>query len=230
METASQEKKIAKPSAAKASSSRTDQLMASCTINIGMFEAALLQQQAAAPASQLRQSPPDSLTLTLDVSSQDDSAPQSGRIAVSHSPDAAVHQLLVRYHWLGGCLSEHLKQFEDASQQYEACQAALAALSNLPDAVQAMSFTSASGVAISRALVESRLEALKLIIIVEDGRRCLEEGRHEELVSHLSPVLLSGTNSQLPLNVAQQLAGLDLIKVVPQLHHVEALTAMPLAY
>ena len=233
--TVSKDKKSAKPSAAKPSSSssssgsRSDQLMASCTTNIGMFEAALLQQQATASASQLHQSPPDSVALTLDLSSQNDSAQQHGWVAVSHSPHADVYQLLARYHWLGGCLSEHLKQIEDASQQYQACQAALAALSNLPDAVQATSFTSASGVAISPALVESRLETLKMIIIVEDGRRCLDEGRHEELVSRLSPVLLSGTNSQLPLNVAQQLAGLDLIKVVHQSPRVQALLARPVS-
>ena len=53
-----------------------------------------------------------------------------------------------------------------------------------------------------------------MIIIVEEGRKCLDEGRDEELVSRLSPVLLSGNNTRLPLSVPQQLAGLDLIKVI----------------
>lgn len=156
--------------------------------------------------------------LTLDLSSQDDIAAlsplQNSLAAVSHSHDGDVYQLLARYHWLGGCLSQHLKQYEDASQQYKACQAALAAMSTLLDAAQATSFTSASGVTIAPALVESRLETLNMIMMVEDGRRCLDEGQHEELVARLSPVLLSGTTSRLPLNVPQQLAGLDLIKVV----------------
>ena len=227
--TASKQKETAELHDAKASSSsRQDQLMASCTANIGMFEAALLQQQAMQPASQLHQSPPDSAALNLNMSSQDDSAQQCERGAVSHIPDADVRQLLARYHWLCGCLSEHLKHFEEAFQQYETCHAALAALSTLPDAVQATSFTSASGVAITPVQVESRLEMLKIIIIMEDGRRCLDEGQHEELVSRLSPVLLSGNASQLPLNVQQQLAGLDLIKVVHQCPYAQALIARPL--
>lgn len=235
---ASQEKKACKLQAAKASSSssssRPDQLMASCTANTGMFEAALLQQQATASASHLHESPPDSIGLTLDLSGQGDTAalspPQNGSVAVSHSHDADVYQLLARYHWLGGCLSEHLKNCEDASQQYQACQAALAALSNLSDVVQAISFTSASGVTIAPALVESRLETLKMIVIVEDGRRCLDEGRHEELVARLSPVLLSGNTSQLPLDVPQQLAGLDLIKVARPSPDVQALIARFVTY
>ena len=198
---------------ASSSSSRVDQLMASCTANIGVFEAAMLQQQAVASTSQLHQSPSESIALTLNLSSQDGSAPQHERVAVSHSSDAGLYQLLARYHWLGGCLSERLKHFEDASQQYEACQAVLAALSKLSDILQVTSFTSARGIAISPGLVESRLETLKMMIIVEDGRRCLDEGRHEELVCRLSPVLLSGNTSQLPLDVTQQLSGLALIKV-----------------
>lgn len=189
---------------------------------MGMFEAALLlQQQAAAPARDQHQSPPDSMSapgLTLELSSQDDMAaltlPETSLAVVSHSHDGDIYQLLARYHWLGGCLSQHLKQYEYASQQYEACQAVLAAMSSLSENTQATSFTSASGFTIAPALVESRLETLKMIMMVEDGRRCLDEGQHEELVARLSPVLLSGSNSQLPLNVPQQLAGLDLIKVV----------------
>lgn len=194
--------------------------MARCMANTGMFEAALLRQQATTSASHLHESPPSAdpaLALTLDLSSQDDNAtptlPRSAPAAASNSHDADVYQLIARYHWLGGCLSEHLKHFEDASQQYQACKAALEALSSLSHAAQAVSFTAASGVSISAALVESRLEALEMIIIVEEGRRCLDEGRNEELVSRLSPVLLSGNTSQLPLSVPQQLAGLDLIKV-----------------
>ena len=186
---------------------------------MGIFEAALLlQEQAAAPAPHLHQSPPDSLPapgLTLDLSSQDNMAalsPPENSVSRSHAGD--VYQLLARYHWLGGCLSQHLKQYEDASRQYEACHAALTAVSSRSDTAQAISFTSASGVTIAPAIVESRLEALKIVMMVEDGRRCLDEGQHEELVARLSPVLLSGTTSQLPLDVPQQLAGLDLIKVV----------------
>lgn len=200
---------------------------------MGMFEAALLvQQQAAAPVTHLDQSPPDRMPapgLTLELSSQDDVAAltpsEESLAAVSHSHDGNVYQLLARYHWLGGCLSQHLKQYEDASQQYEACQAVLAAMSSLSHTAQATSFTSACGVTIAPALVESRLETLKMIMMVEDGRRCLDEGQHEELVARLSPVLLSGTTSQLPLNVPQQLAGLDLIKVA----HASLMNGLPIA-
>ena len=211
--TSKQQESAKLPNEKASSSSRVDQLMASCTANIGVFEAAVLQQQAVASTSQLHQSPPESIALTLDLSSPDDSSPQHELAAVSHSPDADTYQLLARYHWLGGCLSERFKHFEDASQQYEACQVALTALSKLSDIPQETSFTSATGVTISPALVDSRLETLKMMIIVEDGRRCLDEGRHEELVSRLSPVLLSGNTSQLPLDVPQQLSGLALIKV-----------------
>ena len=209
--------------AAKASSSRIDQLMASCMAHMGMFEAVLLQQQAntsaSASYSHIIQSSSDSaVALTLELSSQDNTAALStsddAPATASHKHDADVYQLLARYHWLGGCLSEHLKHFEDASQQYEACKVALAVLSSSCDTAQATSFTLARGVTISAPLVESRLETLKMVMIVEDGRRCLDEGRHEELVSRLTPVLLTANTSHLPLNVPQQLAGLDLIKVV----------------
>ena len=194
--------------------------MARCLSQSGVLEALLLQHQATASPSRLHESSQPAepaLALSLDLSSQDEtdapSAPSTAQAAPSSSHDADIYQLIARYHWLGGCLSEHLKHFEDASQQYQACRTALVALSSLPDTAQAVSFTAASGVPISAALVESRLEALEMIIIVEEGRKCLDEGRDEELVSRLSPVLLSGNNIQLPLSVPQQLAGLDLIKV-----------------
>ena len=204
-----------KHSTAQANSRQPDQIMSSCIANIGMFEAALVQQQSAAAASQAHTVPQETNTThdpVLAVANQDDTdmpCPESGG-SCQHGSN--VHQLLVRYHWLNACLSEHLKQFEDASQQYEACKAALAALSDHSGTAQP-SLVTANGVAISTSLVNSRLETLKMVIIVEDGRKCLDEGRHDELLSRLGPVLLTGNTSQLPLNAPQQLAGLDLIKV-----------------
>ena len=170
------------------------------------------QQSAAAAAPQAPSASNTSHALVLALGDQDDTAMLLPHSPVSCQPGTNVHQLLVRYHWLNACLSEHLKQFEDASQQFESCKAALAALSDPPDSAQQFLVT-ANGLVISTSSVDSRLEMLKIVSIVEEGRKWLDEGRHEELLSRLGPVLLTGNTSQLPLNVPQQLAGLDLIKV-----------------
>ena len=216
--------------------SKPDQLMSSCIVNVGMFETALLQQQQQQSNSSHSQdavsfvSTTSAPALAVAPDGEGDLAPD----CPSTTPAALgslLHQdrqhLLSRYHWLGACLSERLKQFEDASQQYEACKSALTALSEQPDSQQSGAVITACGAMISVDVVDGRLEALQMIIIVEDGRRCLEEGRGQELVAHLSPLLpLSGTTSQLPLNLTQQLAGLDLMKVmhtVPYVKHAHIL-------
>ena len=163
-----------------------------------MFESALCQQQ------QLSLSAPASQSSGLALAEAAGAATQ---------PAQSASHLLVRYHWLGACVSQHLKHFEDAAQQYEACKAGLIMLSQTSEQAKYTEPVTAGPPAISTEWVDTRLDALKLIIVVEDGRKCLDEGRHSELVSRLAPVLLASNTSKVPLDVAQQLVGLDLLQV-----------------
>ena len=174
--------------------SKHDQLLQSCTANVGMFESVLLQQH-----SSLSQGRPSA---------------QTELPAADTQPSALAGQLLVRYHWLGACVSEHLKHFEDAAQQYEACKAALETVSPAADrAMYLQPFVAAGSPLISTELVDKHLAALKLVAIVEDGRKCLDEGQHTQLTSCLAPVLLASDTSKILLDVPQQLVGLELLQV-----------------
>ncbi|KAA6420724.1 MAG: hypothetical protein FRX49_09301 [Trebouxia sp. A1-2] len=186
--------KITKPNARQ---SQQERLLQGCTANVGMFESALCQQQ------QLSLSAPASQSSGLALAEAAGAATQ---------PAQSASHLLVRYHWLGACVSQHLKHFEDAAQQYEACKAGLIMLSQTSEQAKYTEPVTAGPPAISTEWVDTRLDALKLIIVVEDGRKCLDEGRHSELVSRLAPVLLASNTSKVPLDVAQQLVGLDLLQ------------------
>ncbi len=179
------------------SQSQHEQLLQGCTANVSMFETALFQQQ---------------LNLTVTASQSSALAHTEAAGAATQPAHSASH-LLVRYHWLGACVSQHLKRFEDAAQQYEACKAGLTMLTQTPEQARYTEPVPAGAPAISTELVDTRLDALKLIIVVEDGRKCLDEGRTSELVSGLAPVLLASNTSNIPLDVAQQLVGLDLLQV-----------------
>jgi len=215
--------KNAKPEGSKkskgsAQQSKHDQLLHSCTANVGMFEVALLQQQSFSAAH----IDPNSCTMKPEAGCQTSladpgtAAASTEVAATTTQPAAAVHQLLTRYHWLGGCVSEHLKQFTDAAQQYEACNAALTALSQCPgQSMHVRPVCMANSPPVSIELVDSRVKTLKLVIIVHEGRKCLDEGQHQELVGRLSPVLLGGNAAKLPLDVPQQLMGLELLQVGP---------------
>ncbi|DBA95749.1 TPA: Calcineurin-binding protein cabin-1, variant 3 [Trebouxia sp. C0004] len=176
--------------------SQHEQLLQGCTANVGMFESALFQQQL-------------SLSVPASVSS---ALAHTEAAGAATQPAHSVNHLLVRYHWLGACVSQHLKRFKDAAQQYEACKAGLTMLTQTPKQARYTEPVPAGAPAISAELVDTRLDALKLIIVVQDGRKCLDEGRHLELVSHLAPVLLASNTSKVPLDVAQQLVGLDLLQ------------------
>ena len=192
--------------------SKHNQLLHSCTLNVGVFEAVLLQQQSslsANTASDLSEAPAaddDQLSFVP----QDGSTARGGTGSVNQP---ALPELLVRYHWLGACVSEHLKHFVDAAQHYKACKAALSALSQSSDnATVVRSALAGASSSICMELLERRLEALRLVSVVEDGRKSLDEGMHEELVSRLAPVLLADTAST-PLDLPQQLVGLGLLQV-----------------
>ena len=191
--------------------SKHDQLLHSCTLNVGVFEAVLLQQQSslsANTASDLFEAPAADND-QLSFVPQDGSTARSGAGSVNQP---ALPELLVRYHWLGACVSEHLKHFVDAAQHYRACKAALSALPQSSDnATVVRSALAGASSSICTELLERRLEALRLVSIVEDGRKCLDEGMHEELVSRLAPVLLADTVST-PLDLPQQLVGLGLLQ------------------
>lgn len=177
-----------------AAQSKHDQLLQSCTANVGVFESVLLQQQ-----SSLSQ---NKLSAQTELPAADTQRP------------ASAGQLLVRYHWLGACVSEHLKHFEDAAQQYEACKAALETVSPAADqAVYLRPVVPAGAPSISTELVDKHLEALKLVAVVENGRKCLDEGGHIQLTSCLAPILLADDTSKILLDVPQQLVGLELLQV-----------------
>lgn len=174
--------------------SKHNQLLQSCTANVGMFESVLLQQQSSLSQNKL--------------------SSQTELPAADTQRSAAAGQLLVRYHWLGACVSEHLKHFQDAAQQYEACKAALETVN--PAADQAMYLrpvVPAGAPSISTELVDKHLEALKLVAVVENGRKCLDEGGHTQLTSCLVPILLADDTSKILLDVPQQLVGLELLQV-----------------
>ncbi len=186
-----------KKTKSNARQSQQEQLLQGCTANVGMFESALFQQQ---------------LSLSATASQSSGLAHTEAAGGATQPAQSASH-LLVRYHWLGACVSQHLKRFEDAAQQYEACKAGLTMLTQTPEQARHTEPVPAGAPAISTELVDTRLDALKLIIVVEDGRKCLDEGRHSELVSRLAPVLLASNTSKVHLDVAQQLVGLDLLQV-----------------
>jgi len=186
-----------KKTKSSAQQSQHEQLLQGCTANVGMFESALFQQQLSLSAT----------------ASQSSALAHTEAAGAATQPAQSASHLLVRYHWLGACVSQHLKRFEDAAQQYEACKAGLTMLTQTPEQARYTEPVPAGAPAISAELVDTRLDALKLIIVVEDGRKCLDEGRHSELVSRLAPVLLASNTSKVPLDVAQQLVGLDLLQV-----------------
>ena len=174
--------------------SQQEQLLQGCTANVGMFEAALFQQQLSLSAT----------------ASQSSALGYTEAAGAATQPAKSASHLLLRYHWLGACVSQHLKRFEDATQQYEAC---MTMLTQTPEQARYTEPAPAGAPAISTELVDTRLDALKLIIVVEDGRKCLDEGRHSEIVSRLAPVLLASNTSKVHLVVAQQLVALDLLQV-----------------
>lgn len=131
----------------------------------------------------------------------------------SQSPEviqSPLLALLVRYHWLGGCISEHLKQFEDATQQFEACQAALDVDVGAAPSVRP---TSSGQPPISAALVNSRLARLKMVAMVEEGRQGIEKGQQQQLIARLGPFLLAVADDAAMLEVPQHLEGLSLLQV-----------------
>lgn len=186
-----------KKTKSSARQSQQEELLQGCTANVGMFESALFQQQ---------------LNLSATASQSSGLAHTEAAGAATQPAQSASH-LLVRYHWLGACVSQHLNRFEDAAQQYEACKAGLTMLSQTPEQAIYTEPVPAGAPAVSTELVDTRLDALKLIIVVEDGRKCLDEGRCSELLSRLAPALLASNTSKVSLDVAQQVVGLDLLQV-----------------
>ena len=186
-----------KKTKSSAQQSQQEQMLQGCTANVGMFESALFQQQ---------------LSLYAPASQSSELAHTEAAGAAAQPAQSASH-LLVRYHWLGACVSQHLKRFEDAAQQYEACKAGLTILTQTPEHARYTQPVLAGAPAISTELVDTRLDALKLIVVVEDGCKCLDEGRRLELISRLAPVLLASNTSKVPLDVVQQLVGLNLLQV-----------------
>ena len=186
-----------KTTKSSARQSQQEQMLQGCTANVGMFESALFQQQ---------------LNLSANFSQSSGLAHTEAAGAATQPAQSASH-LLVRYHWLGACISQHLKRFEDAAQQYEACKAGSTLLTQTLEQATYTEPVPAGAPVISTEMVDTRLDALKLIIVVEDGRKCLDEGRRSELISRLAPVLLASNTSKVPLDGAQQLVGLDLLQV-----------------
>ena len=184
-----------------ATQTKHEQLLHSCTVNVGMFEAAFHMMQSA-------QSSAGTTEQADDTSSPHPQQHTASR--ASGLQQASLAALLVRYHWLGGCISEHLQHHEDAAQQFEVCRSALTALPvSTPDAD-----VCPSGQApITTTMVDSRLARLNMINIIEEGRRSIEHGQQAQLIARMLPMLLGDTNDEIQLEVPQQLAGLELLQV-----------------
>ena len=182
------------------SHSKHDQLLQSCIANVGIFEAALLMQRSA-----------DFSEAASADSLQGSEAQQATASQPTAPNQPSPHFLLVRYYWLGGRISEHLKQYEDAAQQYEACKAALSTLSDITLSAQAEPVGSGP---LTLSQVDSSLARLRMVTMVEDGRKSIEQGQQSELIARLSPVLLAGATDKVALEVPEHLAGLELLQVL----------------
>ena len=102
---------------------------------------------------------------------------------------------------------------DDAAQQLEACRhavSALAASTEAPLHEVSVAISPHTAASITTKAIDQKLAELKTLMMVEEGRKCLEQGQYQELISRLAPVLLSGS---VALEKPHQLAGLQLLQV-----------------
>lgn len=188
--------------------------MHGCGANLGLFEAAMLQQHSRVS---LTAAHPDTAATAMNSGSTSNRA-----VDQHHVSDAVVqsHQLQARYHWLQACISEHSKHLGDAAHQLEACMLAIDALSQISSKSQqevSVAVSPPGAAAITAQAVTQKLDELNMLIMVQEGRKSLEQGQHQALISRLVPVLLSDTPDGLPMDVPHQLAGLQLLQVRQQM-------------
>ena len=178
--------------------------MHGCTANLSLFEAGLLQQPSHVPAT--------AAPVTTDVVMDTD-----GTATPADAVSTQACELQARYHWLQACINEQHKHTDEAEQQLNACKAAIHALAAATDASQqavTVAPAPAAASAITAQGVEKKLEALSMVIMVEEGTRFLQQGQYAELIARLAPMLLfSAQPGSAALDVPHQLAGLQLLQV-----------------
>lgn len=181
-------------------------------VNLGLFEAALLHSQSSGPSAAATADTP--ALLNTDASVGLSSGTPDSQYDVS---SLELCQIQIRYHWLQASISEQRKLMEDAAAQLSACNLALAALahaSSMPQQHLSVATSTASG-PVTATAVEQKIQQLKMLLMVENGRKSLDHGQHQELVAHLGPVLLpEGDAPPANMEAPQQLAGLRLLQVI----------------
>lgn len=215
-----------KKSSTKALKHKMNSLKHGCSANLGLFEAALMQQDGhssltAAQAVTTAAAMDTDGTYATSIPTSASTLPEAGSVL------QACH-LQARYHWLQACISEQQKQMDDAAQQLEACRHAVSALAALTEAplheVSVATFPHTAA-PITTKVIDQKLAELETLMMVEEGRKCLEQGQYQELISRLAPVLLSGS---VALEKPHQLAGLQLLQVSHLSYTLCNIAALPL--
>ena len=189
---------------------KINSLMHGCTANLSLFEAALLQQ----PSHMHITAAPVTDDVMMDMDSTATSTVAANPLTEA-SPQAC--ELQARYHWLRACISEQHKHTDEANQQLNACKAiihALAAATNTSQQAVRVAPAPAAVPAITAQAVDKKLEALSMVIMVEEGKQFLQQGQYGQLIARLAPVLLSSDQpGSATLDTPHQLAGLQLLQV-----------------
>lgn len=199
-----------KKSSTKALKHKMNNLKHGCSANLGLFEAALMQDGQSTPIA----AQAETTATAMDTNGTD--TPSIPTLTPTLTAPGSVPQachLQARYHWLQACISEQQRHMDDAAQQLEACRHAVSALAASTEAtlhdVSVVTFPHTAATITAKA-TEYKLAELETLMMVEEGRKCLEQGQHQELISRLAPVLLSGS---VALEKPHQLAGLHLLQV-----------------
>lgn len=177
--------------------------MRGCAANLGSFEAAVLQQHS---------SPGTTAHTPLTATGID----STNRGDISTSVSQSLCQLQIRYHWLQAGISKQQKQLQDAARQLEACAVALHAFAEEDKCLQhevSVAVASPAAHSITAQTVNQKLDELKMLIMVQEGRQCIEQGQHQTLIVRLAPVLLTSEPDAPPIEVSSQLAGFQLLQV-----------------
>lgn len=179
--------------------------MRGCVANLGSFEAAVLQQHS---SSDTTAHTPTPLTATGTDS--------TNRGDVPTCTPQSLRQLQIRYHWLQAGISKQQKQVQDAAYQLEACAAALHAFAEADKCLQhevSVALMPPTAQPITSQIVNQKLDELNMLIMVQEGRKCIEQGQHQTLIARLAPVLLASGPDTPPIEVSHQLAGFQLLQV-----------------